>query len=138
MQPTLANKARFPYDMAYYRLPQKRRGDVVVFHYRDSLFIKRIAAGGGDTIEGNGQQILLSGQPLNHTSATQSFGPVTFLSGKYFVLGDNLDMSLDSRTPSFGLVDENSIVGKALYSYQFTNTPLSRKLDQGRQGRNDE
>jgi hypothetical protein len=53
-------------------------------------------------------------------------------------LGDNLDMSLDSRTPSFGLVDENSIVGKALYSYQFTNTPLSRRLDQGRQGRNDE
>jgi hypothetical protein len=78
MQPTLANKARFPYHTAYYRLQPKRRGDVVVCHYRDSLFIKRIAAGGGDTIEGNGQQILLSGQPLNHTSATQSFGPVTF------------------------------------------------------------
>lgn len=48
------------------------------------------------------------------------------------------NLLFDSRTPSFGLVDENSIVGKALYSYQFTNTPLSRRRDQGRQGRNDE
>lgn len=138
MLPTLANKERFVYDTSYYRSQPKRRGDIVVLQHRDSLFIKRIAAVGGEKIEGNGQKILLNGQPLNDISATDTFGPVTVLSGKYFVLGDNLDMSLDSRTPSFGLVDENSIVGKALYSYQFTNVPLSRRLDQGRQGRNEE
>jgi Signal peptidase, peptidase S26 len=61
-----------------------------------------------------------------------AFGLVTVAKGKYFVRGDKLDMSLDSRTPSFGLVDEDAIVGKALYSYQFTGTQLSRRLDGGR------
>jgi signal peptidase I len=137
MEPTLVNRERFVYDAAYYRSRPKRRGDVVIMH---SLFIKRIAAVGGDTIEGKQQQILLNGQPLSEPFIRQkssisddpdqfTFGPVTVASGKYFVLGDNLDMSLDSRTPSFGLVDENAIVGKALYSYQFTGTPLSRRLD---------
>lgn len=131
MDPTLANRQRFVYDTACYRSQPKRRGDIVVFHYRDSLFIKRIAGVGGDTLEGREEQILVNGQPMPGNSDSSSFGPVTVAKGKYFVLGDNLDMSLDSRTPSFGLVDEDAIVGKALYSYQFTGTQLSQRLDRG-------
>lgn len=140
MEPTLVNRERFIYDTAYYRSRPRRRGDVVILHYRDSLFIKRIAAVGGDTIEGRQQQILLNGQPLSASlisrkfpmgdvSEMPTFASVTVESGKYFVLGDNLDLSFDSRAPSFGLVDEKAIVGKALYSYQFTGTQLSRRLD---------
>ena len=139
MQPMLVNREHFVYDTAYYRSRPKRRGDIIIFHHRDSLFIKRIAAIGGDTIEGKQKRILLNGQPLSEPFISQesssddqvayTFPRVTVAPGRYFVLGDNLDMSLDSRTPSFGLVDENAIVGKALYSYQFTGTPLSRRLD---------
>ena len=140
MEPTLLNAERFVYDAAYYRSPPKHGGDVVIMHYRYSLFIKRIAAVEGDTIEGKEQRILLNGQPLSEPFIRlkfsisddpdkYTFGPVTVASGKYFVLGDNLDVSLDSRTPRFGLVDENANVGKALYSYQFSGTPLSRRLD---------
>jgi signal peptidase I len=132
MDPTLTNRQRFVYDTACYRSQPKRRGDIVVFHHRDSLFIKRIAGIGGDTIEGSEDQILVNSQPMRRNSDARSFGPVTVAQGKYFVLGDNLDLSLDSRTPSFGLVDENAIVGKALYSYQFAGTRLSRRLDGGR------
>jgi hypothetical protein len=32
-------------------------------------------------------------------------------------MGDNRDDSLDSRFPSFGLVDKSSIVGKTLYIF---------------------
>lgn len=146
MQPTLLNQERLVYDTVYYHSQPKRRGDVVLFRHRDSLFIKRIAAIGGDTIEGKEQHILLNGQPLSETvigqrrppsdtPASHTFGPVTVASGKYFVLGDNLNMSLDSRVDSFGLVEENAIVGKALYSYQLTGTPLSRRLDEVRQER---
>lgn len=141
MQPTLADRERFVYDTAYYRSQPKRRGDIVIFHQQDSLLIKRIAAIAGDTIGGKQQQILLNGQPLNEpflgptppandNPAGRSFAPVTVRSGQYFVLGDNLDMSFDSR--SFGLVDESSIVGKALYSYRLTGTPLCRRLDEAR------
>jgi len=137
MAPTLLDKDRFVYDTAYYRSQPEHRGDVVIMRRRDSLFIKRIAAIGGDTIEGKQEQILLNGQPLRepiwHKLPTRpypsldTFGPVTVPAGKYFVLGDNLDMSYDSR--SFGLVDASAIVGKALYYYQFMSTPLSRRLD---------
>jgi signal peptidase I len=138
MEPALSNNERFVYDTACYRSQAKRRGDIVIMHYRNALFIKRIVAIGGDTIEGKQQQILLNGQPLSGQSiwysttsdaAIDAFGPVTIPAGKYFVLGDNMNMSLDSRTPGFGLVDANAIVGKALYSYQFISAPLFRRLN---------
>jgi signal peptidase I len=137
MEPTLANRQRFVYDTDCYRSQPKGKGDIIVFHHRDfhdrdSLFIKRIVGVEGDTIEGIEGQILLNGQPMPANSDAMSFGPVSVAKGKYFVLGDNLAMSLDSRTPNFGLVDENAIVGKALYSYQFTGMQLSRRLDGGR------
>ena len=138
MQPTLVNKEHIVYDAACYRSQPKRRGDIVVFHHRDSLFMKRIVALGGDTIEGNEQQILLNGQPLRDNSDARRFGPVTIAPGNYFVLGDDLDMSFDSRESGFGLVDDKAIIGKALYAYRFTGTPLSHRLDEGSFAKNHE
>ena len=43
--------------------------------------------------------------------AIRSFAPVTVPAGKYFLMGDNRDDSLDSRY--FGFVDRSQIIGRA-------------------------
>ncbi|MFN8847257.1 MAG: S26 family signal peptidase [Bdellovibrionales bacterium] len=43
------------------------------------------------------------------------FKEIVVPSGQYFFIGDNLNLTYDSRT--YGLVEANDIKGKALYSY---------------------
>ncbi len=142
MTPTLMKNDRFVYNWRYYSSHSKTRGDVVIFRRQNSLLVKRIIAIGGDTIQGRGRTILLNGSPIDETyvqpespmgehAAADSFGPVTLPPGQYFVMGDNRDMSLDSRYPDFGLVSDDMIVGRALYFYKigFGNGPLTRRLD---------
>jgi signal peptidase I len=146
MEPTIMRDERIVADMNYYHKHQGHRGEVVIVSRQsdsssvptagqDLLFVKRIIAIGGDTIEGKDQQLFLNGQiqrepfvnPLGSHLQLDRFGPVVVPSGKYFVMGDSRDISLDSR--SFGPVDASSIVGKALYVYRFQGQPLSRELN---------
>ena len=53
-------------------------GDIIVFRHNEKLFVKRVAAVGGDIIEENGQTL---------TAPAECF----------YVLGDNTEHSYDSR-----------------------------------------
>ena len=60
--------------------------------------------------------------------AKRDFGPVVIPEGQYFVLGDNRDLSKDSRY--FGLVPRESILGRPARSSspstsQITTSPES-------------
>ena len=140
MEPMIKRDERFVADMNYYRFVAPRRGDLVLLRTQDGLVVKRMAAVHGDTIEGKERQILLNGQlqdepfvrhkfPIGTDPQLDTFGPIAVPNGKYFVMGDNRDISLDSRTASFGLVDARSVVGKPLYSYRFRGSPFSRELN---------
>src|SRR5258708_3660159 len=114
-------------DARYYRSRAPAQGDVVIFRIEGTFAIMRVIAAGGSTIQGrNGLVYVNRSQPhetyAHHPHSMQSFeswrndfGPVTIPQGKLFVMGDNRDVSLDSRSPDIGMVDVKDVVAKALY-----------------------
>lgn len=95
------------------------RGDVVVFRLDgdgDDLLVKRVVGVPGDRIEIRGSNVFVNGNPLEENYLAQqvdngSLPSFALPAGRYFLLGDNREHSLDSR--SFGPVDGSLILGKA-------------------------
>jgi len=95
------------------------QGDVVAFHceglHRD--LVKRITALPGDTVEIRDGQLYVDGtispwvtEAILDPGTIQ--GKLVLREGEYFVLGDNVDHSRDSRFPEVGIVREEQILGK--------------------------
>lgn len=125
MLPTLHDQER----VLVYKLGQKfglkpQRGDIVVFQYarepwRD--FVKRVVALEGDEVEIKEGRLLVNGEAQNepYLSAPMlgSYGPQIVLAGTVFVLGDNRNISMDSRDDSVGMVRLDGIKGRAAVVY---------------------
>jgi len=106
-----------------------QRGDIVVFvHPRDRStdLIKRVIAVAGDTVEIRNKKVYVNDQLVTDTHAhftdSVTFNPQrdnmakeTVPAGKFFVLGDNRDRSMDSRY--WGFADVSDIKGKATFVY---------------------
>jgi signal peptidase I len=131
MEPTILVGDRIVVDTRAYRLSLPQYRDVIVCYRDQTFFIKRVIGMGGDTIEGKQDNVIVNGNLINesyvqHARARSqvewndrihSFGPVAVPAGTYFVMGDNRDVSLDSRSDTFGFIDRSSIIGKVLYVY---------------------
>lgn len=129
MEQTFLAGDQFILDKTYYRHQPVARNDLVVMRREDYQTVKRVIAVGGDTIEGKNRQITVNGvvvdEPfIQHSLSAgtnpemDSFGPILIPVGKYFVMGDNRDVSLDSRSLDFGLLNAQAIVGRPLYIYR--------------------
>lgn len=140
MESTLLKGDRFLSDDSYYRSQAVARNDLVVLRRENFLTVKRVIALPGDTIQGDDRKVFLNGTPveepfIQHTLLLGSdpdldtFGPLNIPAGKFFVMGDNRDVSFDSRMPKFGLLDASDILGRPLYIYASFRTGRSlRKL----------
>lgn len=135
MEPTIMKGDAIVADMRYYRHRRLLEESMIIFHSpvtQGVIVVKRVIATQGDTIRSVNGQIYLNGNPLNETyvehignapGELMDFGPITIPPHKLFVMGDNRDVSLDSRAAEFGLIDESAVMGKALY---ILNSPHDR------------
>lgn len=130
MLPTLQIGDHILVNKFLYTFRPIRRGEIIVFKFpqdesRD--FIKRVVGLPGETVEIRGTQVLIDGKPLDEPYAVFSdspllrsldrdrLGPFVVPPGKYFMMGDNRDHSMDSRV--WGFLDEAKVRGKAFIIY---------------------
>lgn len=121
--------------------PNPERGDIVVFkddqHWLSSdgnqYLVKRVAAVGGDTIEGKDGEIFVNDKAIDESrylkgrnvGLNSTFELQKVPEGKLFVLGDNRENSADSRfhiSNNTQFVNDSSVTGKPFFIYW----PLNR------------
>lgn len=122
MSPAFQNNEYLIIDEVSYLFRPPRRGEVVVFRYPKNPskhFIKRIIGLPGETvmIKGDGVFAQSNGElkKLDEPYAAGRFGDdleITLGPEQYFVMGDNRQVSLDSR--SWGPLPQEFITGRAL------------------------
>ena len=100
-----------------------KTGDVIAFYYNNNILVKRVIAKSGDWVdideEGNvyvNQKLLnepyLSSKALGETNIEL---PYQVPEDRIFVMGDNREVSVDSRNTAVGCVTGEQIVGKVIF-----------------------
>lgn len=109
-----------------YLLSSPKRGDIVIFKFPDDeskLYIKRIIGLPGDKVEIRDGLVYIndSSEPLDepYLSVTPrgNFGPYQVPEDSYFMLGDNRNVSKDSRYWENTFVSSEKIIAKAYLRY---------------------
>ncbi len=122
MEPTLKNKDRILVTKFIYKFKQPKRGDIIIFPYKEDkkqFYVKRIIGVEDDIIDIKNSAFILNGQPLDDefsqlplTTLGDVTFPITVPKDCFFVLGDNRNLSKDSRHNSVGFIPKEEIVGK--------------------------
>ena len=98
-------------------------GDITAFYHGNKLLIKRFIASSSDWVnideDGN---VSVNGEKLDEPYLMEkAFGntnidlPYQVPDQRYFLLGDNRDVSIDSRNTAVGCIAEDQIVGKVVF-----------------------
>ncbi len=116
MVPTLPEGGYYLANKYIYYLTRPKRGDIVILrqnvHTRE--IVKRVIGVEGETLAIKAGDVYIDGRRLSEPYAVgptyPDFGPYRIEKDTYFILGDNREVSQDSR--HFGAVAFRSIEGK--------------------------
>ncbi|MCL2084841.1 MAG: signal peptidase I [Oscillospiraceae bacterium] len=132
MSPTLQNHEKLLISKLFYK---PARGDIIMFTKKDAILpgeynsskpqplVKRVIGLPGDVIDIDftAHKVYVNNQALdepyiNEPTALRddiSF-PITVPDGCLFVMGDNRNRSIDSRSTRVGMIDERCVLGRVL------------------------
>lgn len=99
-----------------------KTGDIIAFYNNGNILLKRVVGVSGDVIEmDESGGLIVNGKYVDEPYViSRSYEPcdiefpVEVEEDSFFVLGDQRNTSMDSRTEAVGLVKKDSIIGKVL------------------------
>lgn len=129
MEPTLSDGDSVIIQKLSYYIGEPQRFDVIVFPVADgeegkstenSFYVKRVIGLPGETVQIQEGAVYINDKKLTTDKYCLSkildggnaSSPLTLKEDEYFVLGDNRNMSTDSRSSFVGLVKKSDISGK--------------------------
>ena len=126
MEPMLSDGYYLIVDKITYRFRDPERFDIIVFPFKykeDTFYIKRIIGLPGETVQIDEEgKIYIDGEILEENYGREiiqsnTIGiagePILLGEDEYFVLGDNRNNSMDSRTEVVGNIKREEIIGRA-------------------------
>ena len=127
MEPAISKGDRILGFRLAYEFSSPERGDIVIFSHKcyeateEETLIKRIVGLPGETILIEDGVLYINGEVYEEDylseAMTGSFGPYEVPEGQYFVMGDNRNISNDSRYWDSHFVAFNEIIARAAFSY---------------------
>lgn len=124
MKPLLENGEELIIDKVTYNFREPRRFDVIVFKFRylaDTTYVKRIIGLPGESVQIIDGKIYVNGVELEEDYGYEDYivdagiasEPMILGEDEYFVLGDNRNVSKDSRDKTIEKVKKSEIIGRA-------------------------
>lgn len=125
MEPTLYNGQEILINRFVYKLVKPQKNDVIVFlpggNPNAHFYIKRVVAVPGEKVQIMNGILYVDGIPQEDEAydkmedAGIAENEILLGEDEYFVLGDNRNISEDSRSGNIGLVKRETIYGKAWF-----------------------
>lgn len=133
MERTLHEGDRLLLDKVTYHFKNPERFDIIVFYpygkEMDEYFVKRVIGLPGETLQIKGEDIYINGEKLEENYGKDPIRnpgiaeePITLEEDEFFLLGDNREISWDSRYEDIGLVHRDLIAGRTILRIR----PLSK------------
>lgn len=127
MEPALTNGQGILVNRLSYRLFSPKAGDVIVFlpngNQNSHYYVKRVVAVPGQTVLIENGILYIDGKEYEGditdliVSAGIAENEVRLGSDEYFVIGDNINSSEDSRSANVGPVSRSTIIGRAWFHF---------------------